>query len=219
MKQPTIDQLLDEVFERRRRGESAEGILASLPADGPARGIAADLLAVEETLERKGRPRHCADLADRVMTVLREPATTASSAWSTRQIWGATALAALSASVLLAVTLSVPNGAVPGTTVAQAPVSSPPTQAPVPDTVRHATEAYLDLVESLASTVNPAPTSRDVQLVNASPISRAIQGSTVTIRDAGQGLRAGMEPITNSAIDAFGFLWKPSDAPDHRPST
>ncbi len=76
----------------------------------------------------------------------------------------------------------------------------------------------MELVDELTSTLSAPAQQPAVQLTSASPLGRAVEGSSRTIRNASEGLRVSVEPITSSAIDAFGFLWRPAEAAENKPS-
>lgn len=154
---------------------------------------------------------------------------------STRRSWrsiaAASSLAALAASLLLVVTLSsdkepaeVANGAglTPNTSavaLANAPIKTPE-KVTVSDAVRQGTVAYMELVDELTATIAPSPTPAvETVLTSSSPLGRAVEGSSKTIRTAGEGLRVSVDPITSSAMDAFGFLWRPAGSTENKPST
>lgn len=224
------DELLDDLIDRRRRGESADRIIARLPADFAltdlsiveSRQLVLDLLALDDNVRGMPLPQPSKIFADGVMAALAEPVSTASTGSIGRwAVWSGTAAAAIAATLLIAVNIA-PKNEPQGPAVAA--ISTPAvTDAPtvtVNDAVRHGTEAYIELFQDIASTLpaeeKRSPEKKQVQLASATPIGRAIQGSSETIRTAGQGLRVSVEPITNTALDAFGFLWRPAGAEDSK---
>lgn len=222
-----FDELVDELFERRRRGESVSAILSNLPADldGQSQRCIADLFTLDEACRDRHLPMPSTGFANGVITVLRTPEVAVSSTNAPRVAsWRVPAFSVLAASLLVAVVMlpSLNRKDEPSTVVAFNDVAKPTEEVIVPQTVRLGTEAYMELVQSVASTIqpeSPALTVEERQLASASPIGRAIHGSTETIRTAGEGLRASVEPITSSALDAFGFLWRTKSPVEDRPST
>lgn len=219
------DEFIDAAVERFRRGQ-AESVLDAwnrtapdvVTRDPAARRYAEEMSWLHEQCSRIPPPAPI-HLAARVVATLHSPVV-ARSRTANRIRIVATATAALAASVLIAV-VSIPRDGIRQPDVV---ATSQPTDVDVAEAVRQGTAAYVQLMQSLASTVTtpssdgPRP-SGDVQLANGSPVGRAIQRSTRTIRSAGEDLRAGVEPITGSALDAFGFLWKPASTHQADPST
>ncbi|MBX9652738.1 hypothetical protein K2Y11_03875 [bacterium] len=223
------EELLDELIDRHRSGESIESILAQLPADfslpelsvRESRQLVADLVILDENVGCMPRPVPSSNFAEGVMAALREPTVTAAQKpTSTWRVVGATAAAAIAATLLFAVTLNPKDFTKESKEVASAPVAVDPAQVSMNDAVRQGTEATLELFQEIASNIpadNRTPDEKkEVQLASATPIGRAIQGSSTTIKTAGQGLRVSVEPITNTALDAFGFLWRPAGAEDSK---
>ena len=224
------EELLDDLIDRRRRGESADLIIARLPADfaltdlseADSRQLVLDLLSLDDNVRGMPLPQPSKGFADGVMAALAEPVTTVSTGSVSRwAIWSGAAAAAIAATLLVAVNI-VPKAAPQGPTVAaiSKPVERGASTVTVNDAVRQGTEAYIELFQDIASTLpaeeKKSPETKQVQLASATPIGRAIQGSSETIRTAGQGLRVSVEPITNTALDAFGFLWRPAGAEDSK---
>lgn len=223
------ENMIDEMILRHRSGESIESILAQLPADfslpelsaRESRQLVADLVILDENVGNMPRPIPSNGFANGVLAALREPvATTSQASSATWRIVGASAVAAIAATLLFAVTLNPKDFAKESKEVASAPVPTDPAQVSMNDAVRQGTEATIELFQEIASNIpadNRKPEEKkNVQLASATPIGRAIQGSSTTIKTAGQGLRVSVEPITNTALDAFGFLWRPAGAEDSK---
>lgn len=222
------DQNIDDIFELIRAGKSA-------PNGAPEEDLAdARALAHCTRLLRIHRPEPSDGFADRVVARLHTEVVSASAleepahrrSW--RTIAMASGAAALAASLLLAVTVSSTNDPrqQTGPELAKQPTANPnAVEGPLvaekpslPDTVRQGTVAYMELVDELTSTLSAPAQQPAVQLTSASPLGRAVEGSSRTIRNASEGLRVSVEPITSSAIDAFGFLWRPAEAAENKPS-
>lgn len=227
MTRPTTDQLIDSLFARHRAGESVSSILASLPVDldGDVQRQIAELFAIEESLVDHRVAGPSRGFAGRVMAALEAPVASTTRAVSTtpRRTWGSVAaISSVAASLALAFVLlpylktDEPEQPI---TVAEAPKAPTADDVSVPEAVRRGTEAYMELVQSVAETMQAEPTTREwTQVASASPIGRTIEGSNITLRTAGEGLRASVEPITTSAIDAFGFLWRTGGPSENKPS-
>lgn len=221
-----FDELFDHAMTRRQAGEPTDAILASLATEQGLNAsdaqLVADLLRVDDVMNRGPLPMPSPGFANRVVAALNEPVPTASSTLLGRpSFWGAVASAAVAAAVLLMVTLApTPPGGPAQDQVARLDTPAEADEVTVPDAVREGTLAYMQLVENLASTLGSedrtATSEEEIQVASASPIGRAIQGSSETIRTAGQGLRVSVEPITTTALDAFGFLWRPADSSDSK---
>jgi len=221
------EELIDELIVRHREGESIDSILARLPegfslpelSARESRQLVADLVILEENVRSMPRPVPSKGFAEGVMNALREPVATASQSSSTTwRVVGASAVAAIAATLLFAVTLNPQDFIKDSKEVASAPSTMEPAQVSMNEAVRQGTEATLELFQEIASNIpaenKNAGEKKEVQLASATPIGRAIQGSSTTIKTAGQGLRVSVEPITNTALDAFGFLWRPAGAED-----
>ena len=157
----------------------------------------------------------------------RDPHSAEASPWIRGVVLGASGL---TAAVLLLVTLHQPHrphrGGAPVAKVdGQDPVVVPTDRETVvvAETLRQGTTAYVELMQSLASAMpvsQPTPSDERLDVVaSASPVNRAVRGSNEALRTASEGLRAGVEPITSSALDAFGFLWRPGSTTAADPST
>jgi hypothetical protein len=223
------DEKINDIFELIRAGKSAPS--------GTPEGDLADARALADCtrLLRIHRPEPSNGFADRVVARLHTEVVSASTidepirqrSWRTIAL--ASGAAALAASLLLAVTISSNSDRQRPShpLLTKQPVAQPMnSEAPVvvekpslPDTVRQGTVAYMELVDELASTLSAPAPQPAVQLTSASPLGRAVEGSSRTIRNASEGLRVSVEPITSSAIDAFGFLWRPAEVAENKPST
>lgn len=224
------DEKIDDIFELIRAGQSA-------PKGTPIDDLTdARALADCTRLLRIHRPEPADGFADRVVARLKTEVVSLSATKEPahRRSWRTIALAsgaaALAASLLLAVAISSDKDLSPqptGPVLAKQPSTNPiPNEAPlvaekpsVPDTVRQGTVAYMELVDELTSTLSAPAPQPGVQLTSASPLGRAVEGSSRTIRNASEGLRVSVVPITSSAIDAFGFLWRPAEVAENKPST
>lgn len=223
------DGRIDREIERRRsQVESSPDASESLsPMSVAERQTLADALWLDEQV--RAMPRPSCDLAHRVVSTLRRQTT--ETVRSSRIGRFAAALSALAAAIVLVVIVwprHQPQA--PGTTASTEDGTPSKVEnvdgVDVARTVRQGTAAYVELVQSLASSasipteVTSEPTHpQEVQLASISPVGRAIQGSTRTIQTAGEELRLSVEPITESALDAFGFLWKPVGPSRIDPST
>lgn len=224
MRQSERDEMIDREIERRRSG--ASGLPPELASETD-RQYQADVLWLDEQIRRMPRPS--CDLANRVATAMRQPSR--EPVRTNRFVRVAAGLSALAAGLVLVVLAwppSVPQGPDHDSALVtnDAPAPQVVDGVDVARTVRQGTAAYVELVQTLASSVAipgeggpPATASEEVQLAGITPVGRAIQGSTRTIQTASEELRLSVEPITESALDAFGFLWKPIGPSQTDPST
>jgi hypothetical protein len=213
------DEQLNDLFELAWHGQSpTTGVSLDLVAD-------AELLVACDRELRRHRPEPAADFAQRVMARASADVVSArAGSWRSTMVASGSAL--LAASLLIAVTLSSkeePAGEIASMAPA-GPALAEQTPAPekvsVTDAVRQGTVAYMELVDELTATLSTtSPSTASVERTSTSPLGRAVEDSSRTIRTAGEGLRVSVEPITSSAMDAFGFLWRPSGSTENKPST
>ncbi|MBY0585746.1 hypothetical protein K2X85_01135 [bacterium] len=210
------DERLELLLEAVQQGTPLPG---DIPADEWADAL--ELVEIHRQLFDH-RPNPGTDFAHRVVASLSETETVSvGGSWRTWLL--ASSAAALAASLLLVVTISSKDKDEKiGIALAEkAPVALPaPENVTVSDAVRQGTVAYMELVDEITSTLGTAETGpANASFTSTSPLGRAVEGSSRTIRTAGQGLRVSVDPITSSAIDAFGFLWRPEDSAENKPST
>lgn len=219
-----LDDSIDDVLQRvRGSSESQWGAWVrqapqEFVSDPEASQYARNAFRLADALHRMPRPAPRTGFPDRVIAALAAPAPRWTDPRSTLRI-AATVLYAAAAVLFAAFGLVIHPANEP------APVVS--VDAPTPDVavaLREGAVAYAELVQTLAgAAVGPPSTAliadEERWAAATSPVGMAVRGSTKSMQTARQELQATVEPVAMSALDAFGFLWKPANAPPSDPST
>jgi hypothetical protein len=220
-----LDDSIDDVLQRVPGSPESrwDAWLRQAPrefvSDPESSQYARESFRLADAFHRMPRPAPRTDFADRVIAALAAtPPRWTAPRYSLRI--AATVLYAAAAVVFAAVALVFRP--------AHEPAPRASDDAPTPDVavaIREGAAAYAELVQALADAAAVAPAStalvadEERWAAATSPVGMAVRGSTKSMQNARHELQATVEPVAMSALDAFGFLWKPAKAPPSDPST